>query len=122
MFCCLFFIAGRTGAWAKDKEPKTYPEMGTIIARRTQEQTTTTPVYTDPQGKTWGGVSGIRRLPVYRIETDTKFYELEGRNKRHTLTLSDPIRFRLEKEWAYVQLGNKEDRFRVVTVELKPTK
>jgi hypothetical protein len=41
----------------------------------------TTPVYTDPYGKTHGGVLHMRYLLVFRIETDTKFYELEGKKK-----------------------------------------
>jgi len=98
ILCCLFFVAAHFGALAKDKEPKTYPEIGTVVATRTQELSYTTPVYTDPYGKTQGGVSLTSRLPVYRIETDTKFYELEGRSKKQTLTLGDAIRFRLEKE------------------------
>jgi hypothetical protein len=121
IWCCLFLLAAHSGTLAKDKELKTYPERGTVIATKTQEQSRTTPIYTDPYGKTHGGISAIRRLPVYRIETETKFYELEGK-KKEALALGDTIRFRLEKEWAYVQQGDKEQKFRVVGVELKQTK
>jgi hypothetical protein len=79
------------------------------------------PVYTDPYGKAHGGVSKINRLPVYRIETDTKFYEFEGK-KKQTLPLGDTVHFRLEKEWAYAQEGDKEEKLRVVAVELRPSK
>jgi hypothetical protein len=119
IFLC--FLSAHLGALAKDKEPKTYPEHGTIVATKTQEQSFTTPVYTDPYGKTQGGVSLTSRRPVYRIETDTKFYEMEGaRNK--PLALGDTIQFRLEKEWAYVQLGDKEEKLRIVAVELRQNK
>jgi hypothetical protein len=59
-------------ASAKEKQPKTYPEQGKVIAMKTSEQTHTTPVYTDPYGKTHGGSSHIRYLPIFRIETETR--------------------------------------------------
>jgi hypothetical protein len=121
ILCCLFSLAPHSGAFAKDKEPKTYPEQGTVVATRTQEQSHTTPIYTDPYGKTHGGTSAIRRLPVYRIETSAKFYELEGK-KKQPLVLGDTIRFRLEKQWAYVQQEADEQKLRVVGVELKQGK
>lgn len=54
----------------------------------------TTPVYTDPYGKTHGGVSHMRYLPVFRIETGTKLYELEGK-KKQWLNMGDTIQLRL---------------------------
>jgi len=110
-----------SGVFAKTKEPKTYSEQGSVVATKIREQSATTDVYTDNEGKTQGGSSYVRRLPVYRIETDTKFYELEGRRKQ-ILALGDTIRFRMEKKWAYVQQGDKEQRFRVVGVQLKQSK
>jgi hypothetical protein len=106
---------------AKDRAPKTYPEQDRVIANRIAEQAHTTPVYTDPYGKTHSGVTAIRRLPVFRVETDTKFYEFEGKRKQE-LPLGDTIQFRLEKEWAYIQQGDKQQRFRVVGTELKQGK
>ncbi len=108
--------------WAKDKDPKTYPEQGTVVSERTQEQPVTTPVYTDPYGKTQGGFSSIRRLPVYRIEADTKFYELEGKRRGEPLALGSTIGFRIDKKWAFVQQGDKEQKFRIVGIELKQNK
>jgi hypothetical protein len=116
---CLCLLSAHLGA--KDKEAKTYPESGTIVATRTQEEPYTTPVYTDTNGKTQGGVSLTSRRPVYRVGTDTKFYELEGRRNK-PLQLGETVRFRLEKEWAYVQQGDKEEKFRVVAVELRQSK
>jgi hypothetical protein len=119
VLCFLTCLTLPPTVFAKDKAPKTYPEQGRVIANKTAEQAHTTPVYTDAYGKTHGGVSAIRRLPVYRIETDTKVYELEGR-KKEEMSLGDTIQFRIEKEWAYVQQGDKEKKFRVVATELKP--
>jgi hypothetical protein len=116
-FCVLSLV--ETAAFPQGNGTKTYPLRGTIVAAKVAERSETTPVYTDPQGKTQGGTSYVRRLPVFRIETDDKFYELEGK-KRQVLILGDAIQFRLEKEWAYVQQGYKEQKFRVMAVELKP--
>jgi hypothetical protein len=121
ILCCSLFLLVCSNVLAKDKEPKTYPEQGRVIANRTAEQARTLPVYTDPYGKTHGGMSIISRLPVFRIETETKFYEIEGRKKQQ-LALGDTIQFRLEKQWAYVQQGDKEQKFRLVGTELKPSK
>lgn len=106
-------------AVAQDKPPKTYPEHGTVVAMRVGEQSRTLPVYTDPYGKTHGGMSVNRRRHIYRIETDTRFYELEG-GRKPTLELNQSIEFRIEKESAYVQQGKKEEKYRIVGVEQKP--
>jgi hypothetical protein len=70
----LVFLAAYSSASPKNKEPKSYPEQGKVLAIRVAEQAHGIPVYTDPSGKTRGGGSTIRRLQVYRIETETKFY------------------------------------------------
>jgi hypothetical protein len=36
--------------------------------------------------------------------------------------MGDTIQLRLEKEWACVQRGEKEEKFRVIGVELKQNK
>ena len=46
------------------------------------ERSYTTGVYTDAQGKTHGGNSIRVRKPVYRVETDSKFYENKRRRGR----------------------------------------
>lgn len=86
---------------------------------RIGQESHTLPVYTDPYGKTHGGMSVNRRRHIYRIETDTKFYELEGKRKA-TLELNQRIEFRIEKELAYVQHGKKEEKYRIVGIEQKP--
>src|ERR1700733_11018287 len=118
ILCCLLSLTMCSYVLGNDK---VYPEQGKVIANRTVEYSRTAPVYTDPYGKTHGGVSGVGRLPVFRVETDTKIYELEGAGKRG-LVLGDTIKFRLEKKWAYVQQGDKEQKFRVVGTELKQGK
>lgn len=120
IICCFLFLAC-ANVLAKDKEPKTYPEQGKVIANHTVEQSHTIPVHTDPYGRTYGGMSAIRRRPVFRVETDAKFYEFEGK-KDQELPLGSTIKFRIEKEWVYVQQGDKEQKFRLVGTELKPDK
>ncbi len=109
-------------ATAKEKQPKSHPEHGTIIARRTAEHTETAPVRTDYNGKIGGGGSDVSYLPVYRIETEARFYELEARSGRDAFTVGDLVQFRIEKQWAYVQHGDKEKKLRVIGVELKSAK
>lgn len=121
LLCFCFLPVVPLGALPKDKQPKTYSEIGKVVALKTAEQPHTTPVYTDPYGKTHGGISTVRRLPIFRVETDTKFYDLEGKRK-DVLNLGDTVEFRLEKEWAYVRQGDKEKKFRVVGIELKEGK
>jgi len=108
-------------AGARDKVPKTYPERGTIVAMHEADRSFTTGVYTDPYGKTHGGNSIHVKRPVYRVETEAKFYELEGRKKYH-LAIGEAVQFRIEKEWVYLQREDKEQKLRVVGVELKPAK
>jgi hypothetical protein len=64
----------------------------------------------------------VSYLPVYRIETETKFYELEARSGRDVFPVGDVVQFRIEKQWAYIQQGDKEKKLRVVGVELKSGK
>jgi hypothetical protein len=61
------------------------------------------------------------RKHVYRVETETRFYELEGEEKS-TMELNETIQFRIEKESAYVQSGNKEQKYRIVGIDQKPDK
>ena len=115
--CSIVSVA--TAAFPKAKNPKTYPEHGTVLAMHTTERSYTTGVYTDPQGKTHGGNSYTSRRPIYRVETEKLFYELEG-SRKEQLPIGAAVDFRIEKDKAYIQRGDKEDKFRVVGVELKP--
>lgn len=119
--CFYLLLALPADALPKDKTPKVYPEAGKVVALKTAEQPHATPVYTDPYGKTHGGVSTVKRLPIFRVETDTRFYDLEGKRK-DVLNLGDTVEFRLDKEWAYVRQGDKEKKLRVVGIELKEGK
>jgi len=117
----VLLLALPTSGLPKDKEPKSYPEKGTVIAIHVNAQSHTAPVYTDPQGQTRGGGSSVHRLQVFRVETETKFYELEG-GRKPDMGLGDTIQFRIEKQSAYVQRGDKEKKYRLVGVELKAPK
>ena len=109
-------LVATTAALAKDKNPKTYPERGTVVAVRQERETRTLGVYTDPYGKTHGGQSIHRMVPISRIETETRFYEVIGR-----LELGQAVEFRIEKNHAYMPLENgKEGKYRVVGVEIRP--
>ncbi len=84
---------------AKDKPPRVYPERGTVVAFRIGEQSLTSGVYTDTYGKTHGGGTVHLRTYIYRVETETRFYELEA-GKKATMELNEAIKFRVEKELA----------------------
>lgn len=118
IFVALLLLPGI--AVAQDKPPKTYPEHGTVVAIRLAEQMRTLPVYTDPYGKTHGGGSARSRRYVYCVETETKVYELEGKRKM-MLELNEIVHFRVEKESAFVRQGKKEQKYRIVGVEQKPS-
>jgi hypothetical protein len=113
-------LLGATVAISNDKTPKTYPEHGNVVAVHTAEHTRTSDAWTDPMGKTHGADSYNVKRPIYRIETEKMFYELEGRKGQ--LQLGEAANFRVEKDNAYVQRGDREDKLRVVGVELKPNK
>jgi len=98
---------------AKNKQPKTYPERGTVLAVRMADKSYQI-VGARPQTIYW-------RDPVYRVETETRIYEFEG-SRKSKMALGDVIRFRLKKQSAYVQEGKKERKYRVVGEELKPPK
>lgn len=62
-FLCFYLLLPLpAGAAPKDKQPKVYPETGKVVALKTTEQPHSMPVYTDPYGKTHGGVSTVRRV------------------------------------------------------------
>ena len=55
----VLLLALPTSGLPKDKEPKAYPENGTVIAIHVNSQSHTTPVYTDPQGQTRAAAPGF---------------------------------------------------------------
>jgi len=115
----IIILAIYHGPFADLRTPPNYPEQGKVIATRIVERPHETSVHSDDKDQTHeGGRSAIRELPVYRIETDTKFYELEG-TKKQVWIFGDSIQFRVEEEWVYFQQGDKEEKVRMVGVELK---
>ena len=86
---------------------KTYPEKGTVLSMRIAEKTIT-----------GHGSSVTMKSPVYRVETETKFYELEA-SRKERLKVGETLEFRVQADWAYVQRGNSEEKYRIVGVELK---
>lgn len=106
-------------AVAQDQTQRTYSENGTIIAVRKTEKSHNVPVHTDAQGKTWGGVTAHHPFHVYRVETETRFYEFEESGKNPGFTIGQQIQFRLEKERLFIKDGNKEKKYDVTDVEKK---
>ena len=105
---------------AGDKPAKTYPEHGRVVAIRTGENSKTLPVYTDPYGKTRGGFSVSSKTHTYRIETETRFYELTEERRGAIASLGDIVDFRIEKkDKAFVRNGEKEWKCMVTGVEQK---
>ena len=100
ILCCLLYLTACSAVLAQDKAPNNYPEQGKVIAH-TDSAKTTAP-----------------RVPVFRVETETRIYEFEGKDESE-LTVGATIQFRIEKDWAYVQRGDKEQKFRVIDTQLK---
>ncbi len=109
-FALAVFLAAVS--FAKDKP--TYTEHGTIVAMKTERVVSGTPVYTDPYGKTHGGVVGTHRVPVFTIRTATIDYEVEG---RQALSIDQEVDFRIDKRRVYIRRGDKEDRYALVGEE-----
>src|SRR5271157_387130 len=107
----LFFTAT---AFAKEKK-KEYPESGKVIAVI---------------------LNRVVSRYVYRVETETRIYELQCENsglfstpvcKRNgkPIALGDVLQFRIEKEWAYVPKesdSESEPRFRILSTAMKEPK
>jgi hypothetical protein len=85
---------------AQEKGSKTYPEQGKVLAQ------------------TVSAKPSAHRVAVFRVEAETKVYEFE-RTDESKLTVGNTIRFRVEKDFAYVQQGDKEQKFRVIDTQLK---
>lgn len=111
----LFTVLLLSVASAKDKPAKSYAEHGVVIAMRIERVSRSTGVYTDSNGKTWGGAVSSHRLPIYKIRAAGMDYELEGR--RGDLAIGDQLSFRVEKDRVYVQRGEKERRLILVGQE-----
>jgi hypothetical protein len=125
-----FFTLFLLTASAAAKEPKTYPESGKVIGIGQNEHTKSHP----KTGNGMGGGSYSVYSHTYKIETDTKIYELDcgktptffgstgqecGGDK--PLQIGDVIHFRVEKGSAHIPLSDgSEQKLRVLDEEAKP--
>jgi len=114
-------------------EPKTYPESGKVIAAGLNEHTKSHPTWGDPNGgAVHGGGSYSAYSHTYKVETETKIYELDcgktamfhstgkacGGDKG--LQIGDVIHFRTEKESFYIPLPDgSEQKLRILQEELR---
>lgn len=126
----LFIFALVVSAVAAAKEAKTYPESGKVIGIGQNEHTKTHP----QTGNNTGGGSYSVYSHTYKIETDTRIYEMDcgktpmffgstgkecGGNK--ALQIGDVIHFRVEKGSAYISLSDgSEQKLRILNEEAKP--
>lgn len=90
---------------------KTYPERGTVIDTYASR----------PLGEFHGGSSVRLPPPGYRVGTDTIVYEFDG-HKNQTLAIGSTIEFRIDRGWAYVKQGDKEEKFHIAGTEPRPPK
>jgi len=125
----IFAVVALSGA-AAAKEAKTYPESGKVIGIGQNEHTKTHP----KTGNNTGGGSYSVYSHTYKIETDTKIYEMDcgktpmflgstgkecGGDK--PLQMGDVIHFRVEKGTSYIPLPDgSEQKLRILNEEAKP--
>ena len=119
---CAGLVCAPAFADAADNQPKSYPQSGTVVSTRVQKGRRAEPVYSDPDGHVHREVVNIL-VHVYRIETSTQVYELQGGSKP-TLSVGEAIRFRINKDSAYVQRSDKdkEDKYTILKVTLNKAK
>jgi hypothetical protein len=124
----IFALVGFS-AVAAAKEAKTYPESGKVIGIGQNEHTKTHP----RTGNNMGGGSYSVYSHTYKIETDTRIYEMDcgktptflgstgkecGGDK--PLQVGDAIRFRVEKGSAHIPLSDgSEQKLRILNEEAK---
>ncbi len=116
ILCCLLFLAAGSKLLANDKASEAYPEQGKVIAS-TLDQTAHAPTAAS-QAQPNAGTPANSLLPVFRVETDTRVYQFEGKSKPG-LTVGDTVQFRIVKDWAYVKRDGKEQKFKVIDTQLK---
>ena len=125
----IFTLVALSGAAAAN-ETKTYPESGKVIGIGQNEHTKTHPT----TGNNMGGGSYSVYSHTYKIETDTKIYEMDcgktpmflgstgkecGGDK--PLQIGDVIHFRVEKGSARIPLPDgSEQKLRILNEEAKP--
>jgi hypothetical protein len=67
-FVCLLAVALTTVADTKDKAEKVYPEHGKVISMRSELQTKGSGVYSDSEGRVYGGGVKTRRIAVFKLK------------------------------------------------------
>jgi hypothetical protein len=120
--CCAialtFALAALVGPAFAKKEPKTYPEQGKIVGVGT---------------KTYVGAAPTLLYPSYRVETDTKVFELLCGNRKgcggdKKLDIGDALHFRLDQyhgaRCAYIVApeghdASREERLLILSEDLK---
>ena len=114
--------------------PKSYPESGKVIASGLNEHTKSHPAWGGQNGSpAHGGGTYSVYSHTYKIETDTKIFELdcgktamfhstgEGCGGDKKLEIGDAIHFRIEKDSFYIPLADgSEQKLRILSQELKP--
>jgi hypothetical protein len=122
------------GTAVAKREPKTYTESGKVIATGLNQHNKSHPVSGGQNGvpATGGGTYTVYSH-TYKVETDTKIYELDcgkvpnfhttgkGCGGEKEIELGDVIKFRIEKDSAYLPLPDgSEQKLRILSQELKP--
>ena len=123
------------GAAVAKHEPKTYTESGKVIATGLSQHDKSHPVSGGQNGTpVSGGGTYTVYSHTYKVETDTKIYELDcgkvptffhttgkGCGGAKEIEIGDVIRFRIEKDSAYIPLPDgSEQKLRILSQELKP--
>ncbi len=115
LFLAALALVLSMGARAQEKTPQAYPEHGKVIEMHARKVTPGVIV-----GAGHNDVTASAARGGYRVETDTRFYDLVERGKKQTLELGQLIDFRIEKGIAYVKgADGKEQKYRVAGSELK---
>jgi hypothetical protein len=130
LFARFIFALVVFSAVATAKEAKAYPESGKVIGIGQNEHTKTHP----KTGNNTGGGSYSVYSHTYKIETDTRVYEMDcgktpmflgstgkecGGDK--PLQIGDVIHFRVEKGSAHISLSDgSEQKLRILNEEAKP--
>ncbi|MFZ0479181.1 MAG: hypothetical protein WAL71_08525 [Terriglobales bacterium] len=114
-------------------EPKAYPESGKVISTGLNEHTKSHPK-TGPNGSMGGGNYSVYSH-TYKVETDSRIYELDcgkvptfgfhstgkGCGGEKELEIGDVIKFRIEKDSFYLpKADGSEQKLRILNQELKP--
>jgi|HubBroStandDraft_4_1064222.scaffolds.fasta_scaffold245839_1 hypothetical protein len=110
-----------------EHQPKTYPEVGKIIAGGLTQHTVNGP----PMGS-MGNTVQTKYSHTYKVDTERRIYELDcgkvsawrstgkGCGGKTPLEIGDPIQFRREKESVYILLPDgSEQKLRILSEELK---